>query len=822
MAGTFSLGLGGDLGPGSGSTNNADDNLTLDSSSNKSNFMEANVRQVLDWLEGDGLQEWMQSESGPSSSYNTVKQIRYAVSLLKQFSKRVNKKFDDDIDIKSLDVLLSNFYKGARSRKGGFYSTKSMHAIRYGLQRHFLKTRSVNIMKRDKFPSSNSIYKAVVRKIRRVHGDKESRKFSPITPEDMGRIQAILDLKTPQGLQWKVFLDTVLYFGRSSMKILRLARHSEFVLHREDNKLYYTFRDDDVKMQAMPGNPRCPVLNLNKYISKLHLDCPFLWQRPRIRTIPQACQGDQFQDQSPWYSTSPLGRNMLNSLMRTISKAASCKKIYTTHSLRISLTDEILEVLSGSSNISKGNAITVITLPTPASSGDGIVADMNRATTTRPNIPIPASTSTALKGPLVNIVQTPRPSLTGSSSNLATNPIQQDNRTTLKSNTNIEKGTMTDLSWTELPRFLVQSADASTQCKMFVTLKTRYTSTATTSSTPTAHPQQQAIERFDHNSPSRSKDTPVIQVGEAMDRCESTEDVNIHHVSTAEARPKHTVTEASKERDQTNSNVMRKILQEVIDEESEGSDYQTFYIKQEPPDDQDGDDDITTMPRSSACTPQLEPNRWRSPQQSSSMRAPIENRGQHSKSNKIYKLKFHVTQGITKVIYAIDSPNETVKGANLKKAICSKLQHPMNSLLLQYYDGCWQEWIDVEESMALRGGTRLRVTQRSRSGAELRHQIPNTSGRKEHTLKYHVTLENSKQLLTMDSSEDTVSGAAIKEAVCSMLHNMREQVLLQYFDNDWQEWINVGPSTMLKGRMYLKILQASRSSPFNSYALSIL
>nr|XP_054771061.1 uncharacterized protein LOC129278963 [Lytechinus pictus] len=368
------------------------------------------------------------------------------------------------------------------------------------------------------------------------------------------------------------------------------------------------------------------------------------------------------------------------------------------------------------------------------------------------------------------------------------------------------KSTMTDLSWTELPRFLVQSADASTQCKMFVTLKTRYTSTATTSSTPAAHLQQQAIERFDHNSPSHSKDTPVIQVDEPMDRCESTEDVNIHHVSTAEARPKHTVTETSKERDQTNSNVMRKILQEVIDEESEGSDYQTFYIKQ------DGD----------ACTPQLEPNSWRSPQQSSSMRAPIENRGQHSKSNKIYKLKFHVTQGITKLIYAIDSPNETVKGANLKKAICSKLQHPMNSLLLQFYDGCWQEWIDVEDSMALRGGTRLRVTQKSCSGAELRHQIPNTSRRKKHTLKYHVTLENSKQLLTMDSSEDTVSGAAIKEAVCSMLHNMREQVLLQYFDNDWQEWINVGPSTMLKGRMYLKILQASHSSPFNSFAMSML
>ncbi|XP_041483338.1 uncharacterized protein LOC121430125 [Lytechinus variegatus] len=785
--------------------------------------MEANVRQVLDWLEDDGLQEWMRSESGTSSSYNTVKQIRYAVSLLKQFSKRVNKKLDDDIDTKSLDVLLSNFYKGARSKKGGFYSTKSMNAIRYGLQRHFLKTRGVNIMKREEFPSSNSIYKAVIRKIRRVHGDKESRQYSQITPEDMGRIQAILDLKTPQGLQWKVFLDTVLYFGRSSMKILRLARHSEFVLHREDNKLYYTFRDDDVKMHAMPGNPRCPVLNLNKYISKLHVDCPFLWQRPKIQTIPQACQGDQLQDQSPWYSTSPLGKNTLNSFMRTISAAASCKKIYTTHSLRISLTDEILEVLSGSSNINEGNAITVITLPTPASSGDSIVAEVKTATTTRPKLPISATTSTtALKGPLVNIVQTPRPSLTSSSSNLATNPIQQDNRKTLKSNTNIEKGTMTDLSWTEVPKFLVQSADASTQCKKLITLKTRNASTATTLSTPTAQLQQQAIDRFDHNSPSHSKDTSVIQVDEPMDQCESTEDMNIHHVSTAEARPKHSVTEASKERDQTNSSVMNKILQEVIDKESEGSDYQTFYIKQEPPDDQDGDDDITAVQRSSACTPPMDPTSWRSAQQSSSPRAPIQNRGQHAKSNKIYKLKFHVTQGITKVVYAIDSPNEIVKGATLKKAICSKIQHPMNSLLLQYYDGCWQEWIDVEPSMALRGGTRLRVTQKSRSGAELRHQILNASGRNKHTLKYHVTLENSKQLLTMGSSEDTVSGAAIKEAVCSMLHNMREEVLIQYFDNDWQEWINVGSSTMLKGRMYLKILQASRSSPFNSYALSIL
>ena len=90
----------------------------------------------------------------------------------------------------------------------------------------------------------------------------------------MTMIQHSLDLSSADGLQKKVFLDTMLYFANRGIEKLRNMTSGDFVLHEADrnDSEYLTLRDmhttnhadDDDESQAgermcpLPGNPLCP------------------------------------------------------------------------------------------------------------------------------------------------------------------------------------------------------------------------------------------------------------------------------------------------------------------------------------------------------------------------------------------------------------------------------------------------------------------------------------------------------------------------------------------------------------------------------------
>ena len=65
--------------------------------------------------EDDKLQGWISCKS--SNNDNTKRQTKYALSLFEEFSKRENENFEE-IDNKTLDVQISNFYKAARNKNG--------------------------------------------------------------------------------------------------------------------------------------------------------------------------------------------------------------------------------------------------------------------------------------------------------------------------------------------------------------------------------------------------------------------------------------------------------------------------------------------------------------------------------------------------------------------------------------------------------------------------------------------------------------------------------------------------------------------------------
>ena len=225
---------------------------------------------------------------------NTKKQIKYRVSVFDEYCKQAAIEYDQ-LSTADLDVLLSKFYAGVRNKSGNLCSKESIQAIRFGLQRHFLKEKGMDITKGNEFPASKEIFKALLHTLKQ-NGKAVVKKHPPFTKPDMDRIQSILDVQTASGLQNKVSIDTMIYFANRGMENLRIMKPEHFILHTdaEDSREYFSLKDlgtknhasDDVKSQggrmySIPGNKRCLVSTLKRYLERLSPKCEWMWQRAK-------------------------------------------------------------------------------------------------------------------------------------------------------------------------------------------------------------------------------------------------------------------------------------------------------------------------------------------------------------------------------------------------------------------------------------------------------------------------------------------------------------------------------------------------------------
>ena len=78
----------------------------------------------------------------------------------------------------------------------------------------------------------------------------------------------------------------------------------------------------------------CPVKLFELYISKLHPEVDYLWQRPKQKIV---------EPSGPWYDASPVGRDPLNSAMKNISESAKLSQIYTNHCIRATVVTKLNE-----------------------------------------------------------------------------------------------------------------------------------------------------------------------------------------------------------------------------------------------------------------------------------------------------------------------------------------------------------------------------------------------------------------------------------------------------------------------------------------------
>ena len=275
-------------------------------------------------------------------SSSSKKATKQAVKILREFcsEKEIPTNFEN-LTKTQLNELLRNFYANARKADGSFYTKNTLNGIRYGLSRYLMAEKKVSIIDDVEFGSSNQVFSASIAELKKIGQAKVSH-HPEITKEDLQKLYLSFDLNTPKGLQDKCMFDIMFFLVRRGRENLREQTKNSFAIavdaqnrryiHQAMDELDKNHRENDDPFDATtdgrvyekPG-PLCPVKSFELYLSKLHPDLEFLWQRPK-------CKVDE--NDSCWYQKSPIGKNTIGSFMKKLSNTVGLSRQYTNHSIR--------------------------------------------------------------------------------------------------------------------------------------------------------------------------------------------------------------------------------------------------------------------------------------------------------------------------------------------------------------------------------------------------------------------------------------------------------------------------------------------------------
>ena len=122
-------------------------------------------------------------------SKNTKNVITVSRKALNDYLKEKDGilKFVDEMDsAQRADVVttLRKFYGEVRKSEGTLYAKKSLVTLRFGLQKHFFKTRKEDIINNEHYDEANVMLEAMMVKLKK-EGKGVVKHKEPILPEDL-------------------------------------------------------------------------------------------------------------------------------------------------------------------------------------------------------------------------------------------------------------------------------------------------------------------------------------------------------------------------------------------------------------------------------------------------------------------------------------------------------------------------------------------------------------------------------------------------------------------------------------------------------------
>lgn len=267
-----------------------------------------------------------------------------------KFSKPI-----EEMSKEELNACLKCFYTSARKQDGSYYKASSLKSIRAAIDRHLRAAphnKPFSVISDAAFTEANKVLGAFVKDLKMSGKIEDIVHKKAITKDQVRKLYdsgelGPADSQDPAQLQRTAWFYVALFFGRRGRENQRLIKRDMLVLGRTPQGLeYYELNrqmprslpsaistddeeDSEAKVFAVPGSARCPVKTLKNYLSHLNPASDVLFQRPKDG------QRSNFKPEDVvWYSLSPVGRTVLNSFMKEMSKRAGIIPHLTNYCLR--------------------------------------------------------------------------------------------------------------------------------------------------------------------------------------------------------------------------------------------------------------------------------------------------------------------------------------------------------------------------------------------------------------------------------------------------------------------------------------------------------
>ena len=203
-----------------------------------------------------------------------------------------------------LSDSLRRFYAEMNNRNGSPYSKSAMIGIRSGINRQIQgppHNRSINIVTDRVFMAANKVFTGRMR-VNRKSGLDISKHKTAIAPGDVKKLyeNRVFSADNPTSLQYKVFFEICLHFGRRGREGLAALKKSDIDFVKDDENSeteYATLRfnectkknhgtetnqtNKDQRMYSQNNDPNCPVKSLKLYLAKLNPEEDHLFQVPK-------------------------------------------------------------------------------------------------------------------------------------------------------------------------------------------------------------------------------------------------------------------------------------------------------------------------------------------------------------------------------------------------------------------------------------------------------------------------------------------------------------------------------------------------------------
>ena len=179
---------------------------------------------------------------------NTKTCIKSTVHILTAVCASRNILFHDLEQISEADLCsqLKSFYAAVQSQKGDLYSKESI-SVRYGIQKHFLKIKNIDVVNNDIFKPANLLFHAMLVKLKQ-EGKGVSVHKPPMEVHDIAIIYKSFNLDEPTDPQNNVFVDFMLFYcNRGRENLWELKKKTDFSFHGSSDNKYIALRNHSTK-----------------------------------------------------------------------------------------------------------------------------------------------------------------------------------------------------------------------------------------------------------------------------------------------------------------------------------------------------------------------------------------------------------------------------------------------------------------------------------------------------------------------------------------------------------------------------------------------